>query len=183
MTVLTKTDTLPKGTWQIDATHSQVGFAVDYMGGTFRGTFAPIEGTLTVPEDGRARLEGSAKAEAVRVQDENLEAHLLSPEFFDAEETPQLLFRSREIERSGDEVRVAGELTIKGISQPVELRGGIGEPIADPYARTRVVLTLATTVDRTDFGLDWNVPLPSGEPALATDVAVSAELYLIQGQE
>jgi polyisoprenoid-binding protein YceI len=150
------------------------------MGGTFRGSFSPVEGALTVSDDGWT-LEGSAKAEAIRVQDENLNAHLLSPEFFDAERAPELHFRSTEIDRSDGELRVRGELTVKGISKPVELEGAIGEPIVDPYGRQRVVVTLAGTVDRRDFGLDWNVPLPSGEPALANDVELSAELYLVQG--
>ncbi len=73
---------------------------------------------------------------------------------------------------------IDGELTIKGHTEPVELTGTITDPIEDPYGRTRIGLTIATTVDRTTFGLDWNVPLPNGEPALANDVTLTAELYL-----
>ena len=75
---------------------------------------------------------------------------------------------------------VEGELTIKGRTQPVELRGTIADPITDPYGRERIGLTLAGSIDRTSFGIDWNNPLPSGEPALANEVQLSAELYLVK---
>lgn len=179
-TILDKPQTqVPTGTWQIDPAHSQVGFAVDYMGGTFRGSFSPVEGILEVAEDG-IRLAGSARAEAVRVQDKDQEAHLLSPEFFDAERTPELSFTSGDVELDGDQVVVKGELTVKGQTEPVTLSGRLNGPLLDPYGRERIVATLAGTVDRTRFGLNWNAPLPSGEPALSNEVTLSAELYLVK---
>jgi len=77
-------------------------------------------------------------------------------------------------------VTVNGELTIKGITQPVELTGTVGDPIAHVDEKDRIGLTLGTTIDRTQFGLNWNNPLPNGEPALANDVTLSAELYLVK---
>jgi polyisoprenoid-binding protein YceI len=177
---ITEARTLPTGTWHVDPTHSQVGFEVEYMVGTFRGSFSPVEATLAVDEDGTATLTGSARAENVKVQDENLNAHLLSPEFFDAARTPAIEFSASGINRAGDELEVVGELTIKGVTEPVELRGTIADPITDAYGRLRVGLKLATTVDRTRFGLNWNLPLPTGEPALANEVRLTAELYLIE---
>jgi polyisoprenoid-binding protein YceI len=155
-----------------------VGFAVKYMIGTFRGSFSPVEATLTVGEDGATELKGSTTAENIKVQDENLGTHLLSPDFFDAERTPVITFSAQQIARDGDDVAVNGELTIKGISKPVTLSGTITDPIQDAYGNDRIGLTLTTTVDRTEFGLNWNVPLPTGEPALANDVSLTAELYL-----
>jgi len=181
LTTITQTHTqLPTGTWSVDPVHSQVGFALDYMGGTFRGSFSPVAGTLEVAEDGTASINGSAQVTGVKVQDENLSAHLLSPEFFDAERTPELRFAADGIRRSGNEVSVDGELTIKGITKPVELTGTIGDPIQDAYGKDRVALTLETTIDRTQFGLNWNLALPSGEPALSNDVTITAELYLVK---
>jgi polyisoprenoid-binding protein YceI len=171
---------LPAGTWQLDAAHSQVGFAVDYMVGTFRGTFSPVEGKLDVNEDGTATLSGRTEATSVKVQDENLEAHLQTPDFFDAERTPELSFAADEIVRDGENVTVKGELTIRGVVQPIELHGTITDPITDPYGRERIGLKLEGTVDRTSFGLNWNNPLPTGEPALANDVSLSAELYFVK---
>jgi polyisoprenoid-binding protein YceI len=179
-TILDTKTTLTAGTWNVDATHSQVGFAVDYMVGTFRGTFSPFQATLTVTEDGTATLEGTAPVSGVRVQDENLTVHLQSPDFFDAEQTPEITFRSTRIERSGADVTIDGDLTIRGTTLPIVLTGTVGEPAEDPYGSTRFWLRLEATVDRTEFGLNWNNPLPNGEPALANDVTLTAELYLVR---
>ena len=179
-TTLDSRTTLTPGTWTADATHSQVGFAVDYMVGTFRGTFSPFEARLTVAEDGTSTLVGSAPVTGVRVQDENLTAHLQSPDFFDAEQAPEITFRSAAIERRDDDITVRGDLTIRGTSLPVVLTGTVGEPAEDPYGGTRFSLRLEGTVDRTAFGINWNNPLPNGEPALANDVTLTAELYLVR---
>ena len=179
----TRTETqtqLPTGSWNVDPVHSQVGFAVEYMVGTFRGSFSPVTGTLAVEASGAAELTGFAEASSIKVQDETLSTHLLSPDFFDTERTPDIVFSATDIRRSGDEVTVNGKLTIKGITQPVELTGTIGEPVEDAYGNDRIGLTLGTTIDRTEFGLNWNLALPNGKPALANDVTLNAELYLVK---
>ena len=165
--------TVPAGTWSVDRVHSTVGFAVDYMAGTFAGTFSDFDVSVA---DGV--LKGTAKVASVQVKDPNLEAHLQTPDFFDAERYPELSFVSRSIERSGDELTIKGDVTIKGHTEPVELTGTITEPIADPYGGTRYGLKLETTIDRLAFGISWNNPLPSGEPALSNDVVLSADLQL-----
>jgi polyisoprenoid-binding protein YceI len=179
-TIANDTQTLPAGDWQADAAHSRVEFSLEYMGGTFRGSFSPFEARLEVDEDGQATLTGLARAENVRVQDENLEAHLLSPEFFDAERTPELRFQANDLRREGETIEASGELTVRGQSSPVELRGTIRGPLTDPYGRERIGVTFETTVDRTAFRLNWNAPLADGAPALANDVKLSAELYLVE---
>jgi polyisoprenoid-binding protein YceI len=180
MTTVTQAQAIEAGTWQLDPVHSRVGFSVDYLAGTFHGSFAPFEATLSVADDGTATLSGSAKIETIQVQDENLGAHLASPEFFDAERAPEITFASDGFEPDGAFVAVPGELTIKGITKPVQLTGTIGGPLVDPYGRRRVNIRLETSVDRSDFGLDWNVPLPSGEPALGREVTLDAELGFIK---
>ena len=172
--------TLPTGTWNIDPVHSLVGFAVEYMIGTFRGSFSPIEGALTAGDDGTTELSGSADATSVKVQDDSLGTHLLSPDFFDAERAPMIPISASRIVRHDDHVTVNRELTIKGITQPVTLTGTIADPIEDAYGNDRIGLSLETTVDRTSFGLNWNLPLPNGKPALANDVKLTAELYLVR---
>src|SRR5262249_9511795 len=152
MTTTTENRTaLPVGTWQLDPAHSQVGFAVEYMVGTFRGTFSPVEGELDVAGDGAAKLSGRTAAASIKVQDENLEPRLQTPDFFDAERTPELAFEANEIARNGDDVTVHGHLTIRGVEQPIELRGTIADPITDPFGRERIGLKLEGTVDRTSF--------------------------------
>jgi len=181
MTTITETKTaLPTGTWQLDPVHSHVGFAVDYIIGTFRGTFSPIEATLEVAEDGTAKLTGSAPVSGVKVQDENLAAHLQSPDFFDAERAPEITFVATDIRRDGDRVEVDGELTVKGATLPIQLEGTITDPADDPYGGVRIGLDLSTTIDRTAFGIDWNNPLPNGEPSLANEVTLTAQLYLVK---
>jgi polyisoprenoid-binding protein YceI len=171
---------LAPGTWGVDAAHSQIGFSLPYMTGTFRGTFSPFEATLKVEDDGAAILTGVARVDSINVQDETLSAHLQSPDFFDAERTPEIRFEANEIAREGEEVVAKGGLTIRGVTQPVELRGTVVDPIVDGYGRERIGLNLETEVDRTAFGLDWNMPLPNGEPALPNDVKLNAELYFIK---
>ncbi len=167
---------LPTGTWNVDPVHSDIGFEIDYMAGTFRGGFSRFQAQLV---DGR--LEGSAEVASVQVKDPSLEAHLQSPEFFDAERHPQLTFASKEIDVSADnQVAIAGEITIKGHTEPVEIRGTMSDPIADPYGNERFGLELETTIDRTAFGIDWNAELPTGQPALANDVTLVANLQVVK---
>jgi polyisoprenoid-binding protein YceI len=169
--------TLPTGIWTVDPVHSQVSFAVGYHVGTFRGSFAPIEARLEVGDDGSAKLTGSVAVGGVRVQDENLAGHLQSPDFFDAERAPEISFVSSGIRPDGDELEIDGELTIRAVTVPVTARGRIGEQ-KQYMERPYFGLELEATIDRTRFGLNWNNPLPSGEQALANEVAITAELYL-----
>jgi polyisoprenoid-binding protein YceI len=115
----------PAGTWNLDPVHSRVDFEVSYLAGTFKGEFHELGAELTVA-GGRASLEGTAKVASVDVKDENLSAHLQSPDFFDAERHPALRFAAEEIRLDGDgKVSVAGELTIKGTSKPVAVTGTV----------------------------------------------------------
>jgi polyisoprenoid-binding protein YceI len=177
MAVSTQSRTaLPTGTWQLDPVHSTIGFELPYLAGTFRGHFTDVDAKLTADS-----LAGSARVASVDVKDENLAAHLQSPEFFDVERYPELTFASDSIERTGDDLNVSGEITIRGTTKPVELVGTIADPITDAFGNERVNIKLETTVDRTEFGLNWNMPLPNGQPALQNDVTLVAELYFVQG--
>jgi polyisoprenoid-binding protein YceI len=171
---------VPAGTWNLDTVHSRVDFEVSYLAGTFKGEFHEIGAELTVDAE-RASLEGTAKVTSMDVRDENLSAHLQSPDFFDAERHPELRFEAHDIRLDSDgKVSVDGELTIKGATKPVTVTGTVTTPIADPYGNDRIGLNLAAKIDRIDFGIDWNNPLPSGEPALANDVTIVAELQFVK---
>ena len=167
------TQVVPAGTWSGDKVHSRVGFAIDYMAGTFQGSFGDVDAEV---KDGV--LLGSAKVSSIQVNDPNLAGHLQAPDFFDAERHPELTFESKNIRRDGDRLTIDGEITIKGHTEPVEITGTISDPINDPYGGERFGLKLETKVDRTNFGIDWNNPLPSGEPALSNEVTLQAELQL-----
>jgi polyisoprenoid-binding protein YceI len=148
----------PAGTWSLDSVHSRVDFEVSYLAGTFKGEFHEIGAELTVEAE-RASLEGTATVASVDVKDENLSAHLQSPDFFDAERHPDLRFAAQDIRLDGDgKVSVDGELTIKGVTKLVAVSGTVTAPIADPYGNDRIGLNLSTKIDRTDFGVDLEQP-------------------------
>jgi len=171
----TATDQL-QGTYVLDPIHSSASFAVKHMiVSTFRGRFETFDAKLV---DGR--LTGTVDVGSIVVKDENLAAHLQSPEFFDAERHPELRFESSEIRPDGDEVVVDGELTIKGITKAVEARGTIEGPAVTFGDVNKVGLTLEAIIDRTEFGLNWNAPLPKGGFALANDVKLIVELELTE---
>ena len=165
-----------QGTYVLDHVHSSASFAVKHMVvSTFRGRFETFDATLT---DGK--LVGTVDVASIVVKDENLAAHLQSPEFFDAERHPELRFESTDIRPTGDgdEVVVDGELTIKGITKPVEARGTLEGPHVTFGDVNKIGLTLETIIDRTEFGLNWNAPLPKGGFALANEVKLIVELEL-----
>ena len=169
----------PAGTWRLDPVHSTVGFEVDYLAGTFRGHFREVEAQLAVADDS-ATLEGRAKVASVDAKDENLAAHLQSPDFFDAERFPELVFAADDVSLDGETVTIQGEITIKGVTKSVALTGTAVAPLVDAYGNERIGLQLRTTVDRTAFGVSWNTPLPTGERALSNDVTIVGDLYFVK---
>jgi len=168
--------TIPAGTYGVDRVHSTVAFEVGYMGiGLFGGDVTDFEASLS---DGR--LAGKARIESLETKDENLHAHLMAPDWFDAERHPEVTFSTEQAKAEGDEVVFEGELTIKGITRPATLTGTIVGPVSDPYGNERYGLKLATSIDRTAFGLEWNNDMPDGTKALADEVTLKAELSLVK---
>jgi polyisoprenoid-binding protein YceI len=168
------------GSWNLDPVHSSIGFEVPYLSGTFKGQFRDAQAKLVV-HDEEANLDGVARVASVDVKDENLSAHLQSPDFFDAERHPELHFSAQDIDLDTETVSASGELTIKGVTKPVEVTGTLTPPLVDAYGRERIGLVLSTTVNRHDFGVSFKMPLPSGEPAIGDEVTIVAELYFIRG--
>jgi polyisoprenoid-binding protein YceI len=165
---------VPTGTWTADTVHSGLAFEVPYAVATFGGEVTDFDVTLT---DGV--LAGAARIASIKVKDEALQGHLLSPDFFDAERYPELTFVSTAIRREGDKVEIDGDLTLKGTTKPTTLTGTITGPAVDHFGATRVGFKLQTVIDRTQFGINWNMPLPNGEPALANEVTLKADLTLV----
>jgi polyisoprenoid-binding protein YceI len=176
MSITQQTTGIPTGTWSLDPVHSSIGFAIRYSGiGTFRGTFDEFGAELV---DGR--LEGTAKVASVRVDDEQLAGHLQTPDFFDAEQHPELRFVSSAIERDGERVSIQGDLTLRGVTHPVEITGTVTGPLENAYGQQRLGFDVETTVNRHDYGISWNLELPGGGQALADDVLITANLALVQ---
>jgi polyisoprenoid-binding protein YceI len=169
----------PAGTrWIADPIHSNVSFELEYAGvSTFRGSFRDFEARLE-----GSTLAGSARVASVDVKDEQLAGHLQSPDFFDAERHPEITFRADQLTLAEDgTVSGAGEITIKGVARPVELKGRLGSAQSiDPFGRERLGLALETTIDRNEFGVSWNAPNQSGGDYLGGEVTLEADLSLVR---
>jgi polyisoprenoid-binding protein YceI len=164
---------VPSGTWSIDPSWSSLEFEVRKLGlVTVKGRVPGFSGTAQGGE--RATIEGVVDATSITTFDADRDAHIKSPEFFDTQRYPELTFASTSIESDVDEIVVRGDLTIKGVTKPVELRGELVGPANDPWGNERIGLELAGTVDRTDFGLEWNAPLPGGGFLLPNEVVLKA---------
>ena len=183
MTTVQAEATIPTGVWKSDPVHSHVGFSVRHMVvATFRGSFADFDVTLA-NRDGAPSLHGAVRTESVQTADENLKGHLLSPEFFDSERFPEITFTSTGIRADDRELIVDGELTIKGTTKRVEARGDINGPVAHPAGGERIGIDLETQVDRTDFGLNWNAPMPRGGVAVEDEITLTVHLELAKEEE
>jgi polyisoprenoid-binding protein YceI len=179
MTTAQAESTIPTGTWQSDSVHSRVAFSVKHMVvATYRAGFDDFDIRLT-DEDGEPKLSGEAKVESIESRDETQKAHLLSPDFFDAENHPAIRFESTAIRRDGDQLVVEGDLTIKGNTRHVTATGEISGPVVDISDTEKLGIDLEAKVDRTEFGLNWNAPLPKGGFAVENEVTLSVHLELV----
>jgi polyisoprenoid-binding protein YceI len=166
------------GTFTADPVHSSFGFAVRYQGvSLFKGSLSEVRATLA---DGR--LEGAAKVESISIRTpEQFRAHVLSAEFFDAENHPEITFASDEVSlREDGTAEIRGDLTIKGITRPLHAVGTWTPPVTDAFGGTRANLQLEAVIDRTEYDMHWNMPLPSGGNALANDVTITVDVSLTQ---
>ena len=167
---------VPAGTYGLDPVHSSFGFAVKHNGvSTFRGQFEKVDATL---EDGV--LVGTAQVESIKTAIPDLLAHLLTPDFFNAEVTPTVEFRSTDIRVADDgSVEVDGDLTMRGVTKPVTATGTFASGVG--IAGSEVAgFDLEATIDRRDYGLDWQAQLPSGGDVLAWDVKLQVHLELVK---
>ena len=168
------------GTYTADPVHSSFAFSVRYQGvSLFKGSLTEVDAKLV---DGA--LEGAAKVESISIRTpEQFRAHVLSSEFFDAENHPEVIYTSSDLDvRDDGTVSVEGELTIKGITRPITAAGTWIAPEADAFGNTRGHLNLEAVIDRTEFDMNWNAPLPSGGKALANEVTLTVELSLVEQQ-
>jgi polyisoprenoid-binding protein YceI len=168
------------GVWTIDKAHSTARFEVEHnSASTFRGSFRDIDARLEYGENG-AVVTGTVKVDSIDLGDEQMRGHVLSPEFFDAERYPTLDFVSRSIAYENNEATIEGDLTIRGASHPVTVHGTIGEPFENAAGSHSLAVRLAATLDRTEYGLNWQMQLPSGDPVLGNEVRLAVELELVE---
>lgn len=172
---------LPAGTWELDPVHSTAAFAVKHTGvATFRSGFKALTARLEVAQDGAATLSGSVDVASIDIENEQFKGHVLADDFFAADQHPQITFASDELTVDGDRVALSGRLTMRGVTQPITATGTIADTAEDLYGNTRTGLQLETTLDRTQYGVSWNAPLPKGGMAVANDVTLTLDLALVK---
>jgi polyisoprenoid-binding protein YceI len=165
---------VPSGSWTVDPVHSVAGFAVRHMMvGTFRGEFNDIDATLI---DGK--LIGKVKVASLQIKDENLKGHLMSPDFFDLERYPEIVYESSSLTVNDGILTAEGTLTVKDKTTPAGASGRIAGPTVTLGDVEKIGIDLETTVDREAVGLSWNAPLPKGGVVLGKDVTISVTLEL-----
>ena len=152
---------IPTGTWSIDPVWSALEFEVKKLGlATVKGRAPGFSGTIEGGET--PAISGTVDVSTITTFDETRDGHIQSPDFFDTARYPELRFESTSVETRGDELIVEGALTIKDVTRPVGLKGRLVGAGPDPYGNDRIGIELAGTVNRTEFGLNWNAPLPGG---------------------
>ncbi|HWE08457.1 MAG TPA: YceI family protein [Solirubrobacteraceae bacterium] len=169
------------GTYAADPVHSNFGFAIKFMGSsTFKGTLDKVTAKLDAAPHG-VTLTGAAEIQSISIRTpEQFRAHVLSDEFFAAEAYPQIMFTSDDVSLGVDgTATIEGKLTIKDTTQPVTAHGTWGPTTTDPLGKTRAHLALEATINRRDYGINWNAPLPNGGSVLADDVVITVELPLV----
>ena len=175
---------VPAGIWKVDPDHSSVAFEVKHMMiATVRGQFREFEGTLQAAEDDPAdsRAWGSAKVASIDTGNPDRDAHLRSPDFFDAERHPRITFDSTRIQWvEGGTYRVWGNLTIKDVTREVEVEATVQGAGEDPWGVERVGVAIRGAIDRTEFGLTWQQPLASGGLLVGEEVKALIDVSAVR---
>jgi polyisoprenoid-binding protein YceI len=167
------------GSWVADPIHSTASFAIKHMVvSTYRTVFKQVEATLEADGDD-IRLTGTVPVESIDIDLPDFRTHVLSPDFFDVESHPNITFVSTAVRRGeGESVEVDGDLTVKGVTKPVTAAGILVGPAVNIAGKEVVGVELQTTLNKNDFGLNWNAPLPKGGFAIGDDVTLTVHLEL-----
>jgi len=174
--------TIPAGTWSVDPGHSTVGFSVKHMGiATVRGEFREFDGALRVAEDGTMSVEASVRAASIDTREAQRDEHLRSPDFFNAEQHPDLTLRSTSVEQPDDDtLRVIGNLTMNGVTNRVVLEGDVLGLDTDPWGNERVGVELRGQLSRGDYGMRFNQALGSGNMLVGDRVKIAIDVSLVK---
>lgn len=170
-------------TWTIDPAHSAVEFSVRHMMiTTVRGRFAKVSGTLVLDEADvtRSKVEVEIDADSIDTREEKRDAHLRSADFFEVEKYPKLTFVSRRVERSGDGLKVTGDLTIRDTTKEVVLDVEDLGRVKDPWGGERASFSATGKLQRSDYGLTWNQALEAGGVLVSEDVKLMIEAQLVR---
>ncbi|GAA4906089.1 YceI family protein [Streptomonospora salina] len=168
---------LQPGTWRIDTAHSIVAFSVRHMMvSRVRGRFERFDAELTVPEDPmQSSVRATLDADSINTDNEQRDNHMRSADFFETASHPQWIFESTGIRTSGEDLLLAGDLTVKGTTRPVELRLEFNGVTRDPYGLLRAGFHAETEISRSDFGVDIEMPMDGGGVVVSDRIKVDVD--------
>jgi polyisoprenoid-binding protein YceI len=175
------THTIPVGTWTVDPTHSDVSFSVRHLAiSKVRGSFEKFDVTLVTAENPlESKLTASIDVTSVNTNQSDRDNHLRTSDFFAADEHPTIEFVSTSIEEDGDELLITGDLTLRGVTKSVVIKGEFGGVITDGYGQTKAGLSGSTKINRTEFGVNWNAAVEAGGFTLGNDVTISLDVQVV----
>lgn len=172
--------TITPGTHTIDATHSNVEFAVKHMMiSTVKGRFGDVSGIVTVPASGEPIVDVTINAASIDTRVDARDQHLRSADFFDVEKFPTLRFVSTKATRTDDGYTLAGDLTIKDVTKPVTLSVTHEGAGVDPWGNSKSAFSATGKINRADFGLTWNAALEAGGVLVSEEVKLSFDVQLV----
>jgi polyisoprenoid-binding protein YceI len=172
--------------WNIDPSHSTAEFSVRHLMITnVKGRFGKLQGSVEYdparPE--LTKLEATIDASSIDTRDEKRDAHLRSGDFFDVEKFPTLTFKSTEVKKTADGFTAIGELTMHGVTKPIELDiEGPSDQTKDPWGGTRIGASATAKINRKDWGLNWNAALETGGVLVGETVKITLEISLVQAK-
>lgn len=172
--------------WTIDTGHTSVGFVARHMGlSKVRGQFTSFRGEIEGDPSDITTAKATLEIDLASVDTGNADrdAHLKSADFFNVEKYPTMTFVSRSVTKDGDDYKVEGDLTIKGVTKPVVLSYEHGGDLQDPFGNHKVGGTLTGTIKRTDWGLTWNVPLDNGGWLVSEKIQLEIDLQVAESKE
>ena len=170
------------GTWTIDTPHTTVGFVARHMMvSKVRGQFTDFTASIDIAEHPLdSTLVAEVQMASISTGDDGRDNHLRTSDFFDVESHPTMTLRSTGFERDGDDYVMHSDLTIKGTTRPVDFDlefAGVGQ---DPWGGTRAGFTASTTINRKDFGVEWNAPLETGGVLVGDKVTIELDVQLVK---
>ncbi|MGV8884107.1 MAG: YceI family protein [Microbacteriaceae bacterium] len=169
------------GTWKLDPAHSEISFSVRHLAiSKVRGYFETFDVTIVTNEDHtKNSVVASVDVVSVNTNQKDRDNHLRTGDFFLVEEYPTMDFASTAFDVDGDTFTLTGDLTLRGVTKSVVLTGEFGGIITDGYGQTKAGATASTTIDRTDFGVNWNAAVETGGFMLGNDVNITIELQVV----
>ncbi|QXJ23236.1 polyisoprenoid-binding protein [Actinomadura graeca] len=181
MSIATVAPGLTAGTWNIDPSHSEVTFTIRHLMSKVRGSFTEFSGAVQIaeePADSTATVEIAMASLDTRNADRD--AHVRSSDVLDVENHPTMTFTTKGVRTDGGEHRLDGELTIKGVTRPVSLDVEFNGVAEDPWGGTRAGFSASTTINRKDWGIEFNVPLKGDKALLGDKVDIHLEVQAVR---